>query len=177
MTSAQRATGNGMASRAEKDGTALRDLLLKHHKRPSDLARACRLTPTSINRYLHTDRLSLEAQEKISYGLIQMNIDPLEIFPPKFSPSRQQPVNQLSHEFARYFAKARDQFGQPVFNARAVTLWISQFSEEQLPYIVDLLEAATFTKIAVLAVVQDRMSKTGTVPVRLLSGDVDRDES
>lgn len=57
------------------EGKQLRELLRQHGKTPSDLARAAKVTPTAVARYLDAAKIGGRAWPTVRQGLAELHID------------------------------------------------------------------------------------------------------
>lgn len=63
------------------EGNVLRELLEKQGRTPADLARACNVTRTAVDRYLKAAKIGRIAWPTLRAGLVKMGIDPIRIKP------------------------------------------------------------------------------------------------
>jgi hypothetical protein len=125
-----------MATEPEvNEGAKLKELLVRAHKRPVDLARACGVTQTAVARYLAAEKLGAKAWETVSRGMIALGIDPRQLRQPP-------PLTFIARE------------GPP--DLRPL---LSGFSRKQLEALLKILEATDEARYVLRVVVRDRIER------------------
>jgi transcriptional regulator with XRE-family HTH domain len=118
----------------DHEGERIKQLLAARGRTAADLARATGVTATAVGRYIYSRRLGPKAWATASRGLVALGIDPDEIRP-------------TTRAVAVDWRELRD--GLDLLT-----------SPEQLAYVKRLLEAAPQTREIILALLDDRLSRS-----------------
>jgi transcriptional regulator with XRE-family HTH domain len=82
------------------EGTKLRRALLAVGKTPADMARACGVTRTAVDRYLKAETIGDVAWRTVRLALIKLGIDPKKVRPTDVDVEEQeQDLQPLVHDF------------------------------------------------------------------------------
>jgi transcriptional regulator with XRE-family HTH domain len=118
---------------AMHEGNKIKELLASAGKTASDFARACGVTPSGVQRYLTADEIGKHAWETCRRGLEKLGIDPRQVRP-------STTLERVKPEDLRRL--------------------LVHFSQKQLPYLREILEASSEAQYVLRAIIVDRIERS-----------------